>query len=138
MRRPPVRLCLLGRVRLRPGFQVPFIIVIMPGSVQPCVWCILSKESILSVKRKSPNSERLPCGPVEVEFYSGYQEGETPRAVVLAGRRFLVTDVRGRKRVRDSGSVKTAEVFDCALDDGRSVVITRDEEGRSSVRFVQR
>jgi hypothetical protein len=88
------------------------------------------------MKRKSPASEHLRYGPAEVEFYSGYQEGESPRTVVLAGNRFVVTDIRGRKRVREVGSGKTFEIFECRLDDGRSVVITRIEGGRASVRVV--
>ncbi len=90
----------------------------------------------MSVKRKSPDSGSRGFGPAEVEFYSGYQEGESPRSVLLGGRRFLVTDILGRRRVRDFGSGKTGEVFECRLDDGRTVVITRDQEGESSVRVV--
>ncbi len=68
--------------------------------------------------------------PVEVEAYSGYREGETPRAVVREGRRHRVIEIQERKRFRDFQSGRTMDVFICRLDDGRDIVLEHPEPGR--------
>jgi hypothetical protein len=64
-----------------------------------------------------------------VECYAGYKGDETPRAVVLDGRRFEVASVLSRKRilVRDGGRMR--DVWRCRLEDGRAVTVERHESG---------
>jgi hypothetical protein len=65
----------------------------------------------------------------EVESYAGYRGDETPRAVVLGGKRFEVANVLWRKRIVDSASGLRRDVWRCLLDDGRAVTIELPELG---------
>jgi hypothetical protein len=66
---------------------------------------------------------------VRVESYAGYKDEETPRAVVLDGKRFEVVSVLSRKRVLDSDRGRVREVWRCRLEDGRTVTVERLERG---------
>ncbi|OGD14104.1 MAG: hypothetical protein A2V76_06745 [Candidatus Aminicenantes bacterium RBG_16_63_14] len=61
----------------------------------------------------------------EVECYAGYKGEETPRAVILDGKRVVVGSVVSRKRVLERGGGRTREVWHCRLEDGRAVTIER-------------
>jgi len=63
----------------------------------------------------------------EVECYAGYKGEETPRAVILDGKRVGVGNVVSRKRVLERGGGRTREVWHCRLEDGRAVTIERLE-----------
>jgi hypothetical protein len=98
--------------------------------------------TIRKPRRESRTSEGRPAGerssvwePVEVECYSGYRAEETPRAVTLGGKRLEVAEVLSRKRLRDSSTHRTFEVFHCRLVDGRPVSLERSEEGTWRGRF---
>ena len=65
----------------------------------------------------------------KVESYAGYKGEETPRAVVLDGKRFVIASVLSRKRVLDSDSGRVREVWRCRLEDGRTVTVERPENG---------
>jgi len=64
-----------------------------------------------------------------VESYAGYKGEETPRAVVLGGRRFAVVRVLSRERVLDPADGSRREVWRCRLDDGRTVSVALLETG---------
>ena len=66
---------------------------------------------------------------VKVESYAGYKGEETPRAVVLDGKRFVIASILSRNRVLDSDSGRVREVWRCRLEDGRTVVVERLESG---------
>jgi hypothetical protein len=66
---------------------------------------------------------------VSVESYAGYKGEETPRAVVLDGKRFEVVSILSRKRVLDSASGLRRDVWRCRLDDGRAVTVELLENG---------
>lgn len=84
-------------------------------------------------------NDKAPDGAFEagtaVEFYAGHKGGETPRAVVAAGRRFEVRRVLDRRRVLDAASGSTREVWRCLLDDGRTVTVELLEDGSRRVLF---
>jgi hypothetical protein len=66
---------------------------------------------------------------VDVECYAGHRGQETPRAVVLDGKRFEVRSILSRKRVFDPADGSRREVWRCRLDDGRAVTATLLENG---------
>jgi len=80
------------------------------------------------------NDPRRRWEPARVESYSGYRDGETPRAVFLGGIRFPVAEVLSRERVRDSRTGLTAETFQCRLEAGWPVSLERSEDGSWRVR----
>ncbi len=49
--------------------------------------------------------------PIQVEAYSGYKAGKTPRSVLLLGRRYPVNMIVYRKRVIDLDSYQEEEHF---------------------------
>jgi hypothetical protein len=69
----------------------------------------------------------------DVEFYSGHKVNESPRAIVLEGKRIEVTAVLGRKRVRDIRSDRDVDVFLCRLEDGETVSLESLEDGRWAI-----
>ena len=66
---------------------------------------------------------------VKVESYAGYKGEETPRAVVLDGKRFVIASILSRNRVLDSDSGRVREVWRCRREDGRTVIVERLESG---------
>jgi len=66
---------------------------------------------------------------VRVESYAGYKGEETPRAVVLDGKRFEVASVISRERALDRDSGRMRDVWKCRLEDGRTVIVERLESG---------
>jgi hypothetical protein len=66
---------------------------------------------------------------VRVECYAGYKGEETPRAVVLEGKRFEVVKVLSRKRAFDRDNGQVRDTWRCRLEDGRAVAIERLEGG---------
>jgi len=69
----------------------------------------------------------------KVEFYAGYKGDETPRAIVLEGRRIKVLSVRARSRVLDAATGSVRETWRCRLDDGRTVIVERLDDGTTRV-----
>lgn len=72
--------------------------------------------------------------PARVECYSGYQDAESPRAVILGGVRFAVAEVLSRKRVRDAATNLTVEIFECRLEAGWPLSLERSEDGSWRIR----
>ncbi len=66
---------------------------------------------------------------VIVEFYAGHKRDETPRAVVIGGRRFAVRQVLDRGRILDAATGAIRETWRCLLEDGRMATIERLESG---------
>lgn len=71
--------------------------------------------------------------PAAVECYAGGKGEETPRAVVLDGRRLEVVAVLSRERVLDAPSGTTRQAWRCRLDDGRTVTVELLEDGACRV-----
>ena len=65
---------------------------------------------------------------VQVECYAGYKGEETPRALVLDGKRLEVAGVLSRKRALDPADGKVREIWLCRLEDGRAVVVERVDD----------
>lgn len=76
------------------------------------------------------DSETVPA--IEVRFYSGYREGETPRALVAGGREYPVETVLSRERRQDVETGRSFEIFRVRVA-GSTVVIRKDESGESEV-----
>lgn len=74
-----------------------------------------------------------PVEGAQVEFYAGFKGRETPRAVVIDGRRRGVTSVLSRQRVLDAASGTMREVWHCGLADGRVATIELLENGACRV-----
>lgn len=70
----------------------------------------------------------------KIKFYSGYKNKETPRAVVIGSQEFSIEEVIWRKRILDSESGKTAEVFKCKIK-GEIVKISIYDSGEWSISF---
>lgn len=66
---------------------------------------------------------------VNVESYAGYKGEETPRAVVLEGKRFEVVSILSRKRALDPAGGGMRDIWRCRLDDGRAVTVELLETG---------
>jgi hypothetical protein len=58
-----------------------------------------------------------------VEFHSGYKGEETPRAIILEGRRLAVRSILSRKRALDRANGLIRDIWRCRLDDGRTVTV---------------
>jgi hypothetical protein len=58
-----------------------------------------------------------------VECYAGYKGEETPRAILIDGRRRMVVDILSRKRALDRASGRIRDIWRCRLDDGRRVTV---------------
>ena len=64
-----------------------------------------------------------------VESYAGYKGDETPRAVIIEGKRFAVLSIISRERALDRASGKMADIRRCRLEDGRAVTVKLLEAG---------
>jgi hypothetical protein len=71
--------------------------------------------------------------PAAVECYAGCQGEETPRAVVVAGKRFEVVAVLSRARHLDASTGLLRRTWRCRLDDGRIMTVDLLEDGAWSV-----
>ena len=92
----------------------------------------------MTPKNESEISQRLnkkKCD-FKIKFYSGYKKKETPRAVVIGSREFPIEEVIWRKRILDSESGKTAEIFKCKIK-GEIVKISIYDSGEWSISFSQ-
>jgi hypothetical protein len=76
---------------------------------------------------KDPMSPKL--SPAAVECYAGGQGEETPRAVVIAGKRFEIVAVLSRARHLDASTGLARRTWGCRLDDGRTVTVELLEDG---------
>ncbi len=70
-----------------------------------------------------------------VECHAGYRGEETPRAVIIAGRRFEVVAILSRERTLDASSGQTREAWRCRLSDGRVATVELLEAGAWRVSF---
>jgi hypothetical protein len=77
-----------------------------------------------------PADERLSAwAPAKVECYSGYRADETPRSVCIGGKRFEISEVVLRKRLREKSAGRELEIFRCRLPDGRRISLERSADG---------
>ncbi|HSA96232.1 MAG TPA: hypothetical protein VLJ16_09285 [Acidobacteriota bacterium] len=76
---------------------------------------------------RPPEPKLIECD--RVESYAGYRGLETPRAVVVDGKRLEVVSVLSRRRILDRASGRTREVWRCGLADGRIATIELSEDG---------
>lgn len=67
--------------------------------------------------------------PAAVECYAGHKGEETPRAVVLEGKRLEVVAILSRERILDAPSGTTRLAWRCRLHDGRTVAVEFLEDG---------
>lgn len=67
--------------------------------------------------------------PAAVECYAGHKGEETPRAVVIGGKRFEVVAVLSRARILDASTGLVRRTWRCCLDDGRTVTVELLEDG---------
>ena len=72
----------------------------------------------------------------ELRFYSGYKQGETPRAVVIGNREFKIDEILWRKRVFDKEKKETSEIFKCKME-GDTVKITVCKSGEWAISFFE-
>ena len=66
---------------------------------------------------------------VKVETYSGYKGEETPRAILIEGKRFGIASILSRQRVLDPTGGGMRDIWRCRLDDGRAVTVELLENG---------
>jgi hypothetical protein len=66
---------------------------------------------------------------VSVECYAGHKGEETPRAVVIDGKKLEVVAVLSRERALDVSTGLTRQAWRCRLDDGRIVTVELIEGG---------
>ncbi len=77
-------------------------------------------------------NDRETVPAIEVRFYSGYREGETPRALVAGGHEFPVERVLARERRQDVETGRSFEIFRVRVA-GCIVVIRKDASGETEV-----
>jgi hypothetical protein len=77
----------------------------------------------------------LTFAPSAVECYAGYRGEETPRAVVIDGKRFEVVAVLSRARTLDASTGLVRRTWRCRLDDGRTATIELLEDGAWRISF---
>ena len=64
-----------------------------------------------------------------VESYSGYRADEAPRVVIIDNVRLEIVEVLLRKRVITPPGGRTADIWHCRLEDGRTVTVELLEDG---------
>ncbi len=69
---------------------------------------------------------------IEVRYYSGYRSGETPRALIAAGREYRVERVLSRERTLDAETGRSFDIFRIQVA-GKKVVVRKAESGRSEI-----
>jgi len=71
-----------------------------------------------------------------VEFYAGHKGDETPRAVVVDGRRLEVVEILRRTRALDRADGRVRDVWRCRLEDGRAAAVERLDDGTCRVSVL--
>ncbi len=64
-----------------------------------------------------------------VECHSGYKSEETPRVIVLEGRRLPIVEILSQNRSIDRASGLVRDIWRCRLEDGRRVTVELSETG---------
>jgi hypothetical protein len=67
--------------------------------------------------------------PAAVECYSGYRGEETPRTVVIDGKRLEIVAILSRARNLDASTGLARRTWGCRLDDGRTMTVELLEDG---------
>jgi len=67
----------------------------------------------------------------KVTFYSGYKGQETPIAVIIDAREYIIEKVIWRKRIRDTETGEISNKFKC-LADNKNIIITLYASGKST------
>jgi hypothetical protein len=78
------------------------------------------------------NEQTGPGGEIRVSFHSGYKAEETPRALFISGREFLIEKVLERKRIRNRDSGETFDLFVCRVA-GKKANIRMDKSGHCGI-----
>ncbi len=71
----------------------------------------------------------------ELRFYEGYKGRETPRSVVIGNKEFIIEKILERKRIHNSKTGKTIEVFVCKMK-GQKVRIVLQESGLFEIDYL--
>jgi hypothetical protein len=77
-------------------------------------------------------SEKGLARSIKVLYYSGYKDGETPRALLAGGREFPVERVLSRQRALDGKTGRLFEIFRIQVA-GRILIVRRADSGRSEI-----
>lgn len=73
-----------------------------------------------------------PEEPIEIIFYSGYKEEETPREIIIKGQKFWVEAVLARKREKRGGQI--VEIYACQIED-MIVWLEKTETGQAKINI---
>jgi hypothetical protein len=71
----------------------------------------------------------------ELLFYEGYKGRETPRSIVLGKKELIIEKILERKRIHNSKTGKTTEVFICEMK-GQKVRIVLQESGLFEIDYL--
>jgi hypothetical protein len=80
---------------------------------------------------KSPKKDST----FKIRFSEGYKGREIPRSVVLGSKEFVIEHILERKRVQNSKTGMTSEVFLCQME-GQMVRITVQESGGFEIDYL--
>ena len=84
-------------------------------------------------ERKGDPGSSPAAGKASVEFYAGHKGDETPRTIVIDGRRLEVAEILIRTRVIDRAGGPVRDVWRCRLEDGRVATVERFGDGTCRV-----
>jgi hypothetical protein len=88
------------------------------------------------MEKKTKMKPRIHKGNrFELQFYEGYKGRETPAAVLIGNRKFIIDRILERKRVLDKGSGKKSDVFTCLME-GQRVKIVVQESGEFELIYL--
>ena len=62
----------------------------------------------------------------ELQFYEGYKGKETPTAVLIGNRKFIIDKILERKRILDEQSGKKSDVVTCLMEGQRVKIVIQD------------
>ncbi|MFQ6037970.1 MAG: hypothetical protein ACE5LV_05060 [Candidatus Aminicenantales bacterium] len=71
----------------------------------------------------------------ELRFYEGSRGKERPRSLVVGERQFEIDEILDQKRVLDTKTGKTTEVFTCRMG-GQKIRLTVHEDGTFEVFYL--
>ncbi len=65
---------------------------------------------------------------IKVKCYSGYKCGETPRAVIIEEKEYLIKEIIRRERIEDINSKEREEIYWCRLENNKTIKLIKSLE----------
>lgn len=74
----------------------------------------------------------------QVKFYSGYQNQETPRSIIIGGKEHIIRKIKERKRILDSETGQIINQFVCQTDKKTFIIKVPESKKRNKLEVHQK